>query len=110
MITDEKAESAVHYIASVAPEYAKAKANRVQIEQFRKSKKALLMRQAEIDGCKTAAIQEREAYANPEYIELLEGLRDATETEEKLRWEMTAAQARIDVWRTQNANNRKGNI
>ena len=48
--------------------------------------------------------QEREAYAHPEYTQLLEGLRDAVEQEEKLRWDLIAAQARVEIWRTQQAN------
>jgi hypothetical protein len=51
--------------------------------------------------------QEREAYAHPEYRELLEGLRAAIEREEKLRWDLVAAQARVDVWRSQEASNRR---
>jgi hypothetical protein len=35
---------------------------------------------------------------------LLEGLRDAVEQEEKLRWDLIAAQARVEIWRTQQAN------
>lgn len=41
------------------------------------------------------------AYAHEEYIEILEGIRQAVEKEEKYRWLMTAAQARCEVWRTQ---------
>ena len=50
--------------------------------------------------------QEREAYSHPEYIELLGNLRLAIEDEESLRWKLIAAQARIDIWRTESANNR----
>jgi hypothetical protein len=50
--------------------------------------------------------QEREAYSHPEYVSLLEGLRDAVEIEEELRWQMVAAQARVEVWRSQEASNR----
>ncbi|AVS68948.1 hypothetical protein C8245_23000 [Paracidovorax avenae] len=83
--------------------YAQAKANRVFIEQFRKSKKALLMNQCQE---KAYAAKEAYAYSHPEYIELLEGLRAATELEEALRWQMTGAQLRVEVWRSQNANDR----
>jgi hypothetical protein len=46
------------------------------------------------------------AYSHKDYLELLEGLRDAVEEEEKLRWQMIAAEARIEVWRSQEASNR----
>ena len=96
-------QSAVDYLLKVAPEYAKAKAERVYIEEFRKSKKAILMQQ-----CSEQSIgaQEREAYAHPDYIKLLAGLQAAVEAEETLRWKMTAAQLRVEVWRTQSANDR----
>jgi hypothetical protein len=50
--------------------------------------------------------QEREAYAHDEYKQLLEGLKVAIEMEEKLRWDLIAAQARVEIWRTEQANNR----
>jgi len=43
--------------------------------------------------------QETFAYAHEEYIEILEGIRAAVEKEEKYRWLMTAAQARVEVWK-----------
>jgi hypothetical protein len=47
-----------------------------------------------------------EAYANDHYVSLLEGLKEAVEVEEKLRWQLIAAQARIEIWRSQEATNR----
>ena len=94
------------FIRDHASEYAQAKADRVHLEEFRKSKKALLMRQAEIDGHKSAVAQEREAYAHPDYIALLDGLKAAVEQEESLRWLIVAAQAKFEAWRTIEANRR----
>jgi hypothetical protein len=94
------------FIRDNAPLYAKAKSERVYLEEFRKSKKALLMADAEKAGHKSAAMQEREAYAHPEYMQLLEGLKNAVEEEEKFRWLMVAAQAKIEAWRTIEANRR----
>lgn len=94
---------AVDYILKNAPKFAKAKAERVYIEEYRKSLKAILMKRSLENAI---GAQEREAYAHPEYIELLEGLKEATEVEEKLRWDMVAAQARIEIWRSQEASNR----
>ena len=92
---------AVDYIIKHAKQFADAKAQRVYLEEFRKSKKALLMKQS-IEGALGA--QERDAYAHAEYVELLKGLRDAVAIEEKLRWDLIAAQARVDIWRTEQAN------
>jgi hypothetical protein len=92
---------AVDYIIKHAKQFADAKAQRVFLEEFRKSKKALLMKQS-IEGALGA--QERDAYAHAEYVELLKGLKEAVAIEEKLRWDLIAAQARVDIWRTEQAN------
>lgn len=102
MITDKEAEAAANFLRDKAPEYAQAKGERVYLEQFRKSKKALLIQNTE----GTVLERESAAYAHPEYQELLEGLRAAVEREEELRWMMVAAQTKIEVWRSQQATNR----
>lgn len=92
---------AVDYILKNAKAHAKAKAERNYLEEYRKSLKAILMKK-----CMENAIgaQEREAYAHPEYTALLDGIRAAMEEEEKLRWDLIAAQAAIDIWRTEQSN------
>jgi hypothetical protein len=94
---------AIDFIYKNSPFYAEAKANRSYLEQFRKSKKALIMIAS---TARTDALKEAEAYSNLEYQALLTAYKNAVETEEKLRWQMVAAQARIEIWRTQSANNR----
>ena len=98
--------AAVDFILKNAPAFAKAKSERVFLEEFRKSKKALLMKDALLNGIEAANAQEREAYANPEYQQLLRGLAEAIEVEENLKWKMEAARMRVDIWRTEQANNR----
>jgi hypothetical protein len=87
------------FIRDTAPKYAKAKADRIYLEAFTKSKRAILMKQVAAEH-PSAAAQEREALAHPEYLEILAGLRAATEKEEKFRWLMEAARARIECWRS----------
>jgi len=99
-------QAAVDELWKNAPAHAKAKAERVYLEEFRKTKKALLMKQAGEAGCKSAAAQEVEAYSHPDYIELLDGLRAAVEAEELARWRMVSCQAAIEVWRSQEASAR----
>ena len=89
---------AIQYLIDTAPIYAKSKADRIFLEEFRKSRKAQLMSQA---GTEVLGKQETFAYAHDDYIQILEGIRQAVEKEEKYRWLMTAAQARIEVWRTE---------
>lgn len=96
-------DKAVDYIIANAGRFASAKAERVYLEEFRKSKKAILMGQCQ---AKTAAEREQYAYAHEDYLSLLGGLKSAVEVEEKLRWDLIAAQARVEIWRTKSANNR----
>lgn len=96
----------IEFIYKYGTQYAYAKAELGYLEDFRKSKIALLMKTALVAGFNTIAAQEREALADMEYIELLKGIREAAERSEKLRWELVAAQARLDVWRSQEASNR----
>jgi hypothetical protein len=96
-------QRAVDFIRDNAATLAKAKAERVYMEEFRKTLKAKLMKKC-VDLPVTA--QEREAYAHPDYEAHLLGLKEAVEVEERLRWQMVAAQARVEVWRSQEASNR----
>jgi hypothetical protein len=98
---------AVDYLYTHGRKYAEAKAHRVYLEEYRKSQKAMLMKQALVEGrAKTAAAAEMEAYADPAYVEVLKGLEAAVDREEELRWGLVSAQARIDVWRSNEASNR----
>jgi hypothetical protein len=102
-MSDIDPNKAVDFLLKNAEKYAQAKAQRVYIEEFRKSKKALLMAECQE---KAANAREQYAYSHPEYVSLLEGLRDAVQIEEELRWQQIAAQLRVEVWRSQNASNR----
>ena len=103
---DSMVEQRMHELRVLASKYAKAQAERIYLEQFRQSKKAQLMKQAESLGTTAVGAQERDAYAHPDYVELLEGLRVATEEAERLRWELEISRMRIDLWRTQQATER----
>ena len=104
MITMEQAEKANDWIRDNARAYAQAKANRIYLEEFRKSKKAILVQQ----GKGTNLDRESYAYSHEDYIEVLEGIKAAVEQEEELRWKMIAAQAKLDLWRTQESSRRAG--
>lgn len=107
-MSDQKSiNDAVDYLYTHGRKYAEAKAHRVYLEEFRKSQKAMLMKKALTDGrAKSAVVAEIEAYADSAYVEILKGLEAATEAEETFRWGLVSAQARIDVWRSQEASNR----
>lgn len=99
-------EQAAQTIRDKAPAYGEAKAQRVYLEEFKRTKKALLMKDALKLGIESAAAQEREAYADPAYHQLLKGLAVAIETEETFKWEMEAARLDIEIWRSREATNR----
>ena len=94
---------AIEYIFKYGKRHAKAKAERIYLEEYRKSLKAILMKRS-LEN--TVNAQEREAYSDPEYTQHLKALQAAVETEEEIKWGLIAAQARIEVFRTQSANDR----
>lgn len=99
-------EDAAQDIRDKAPAFGEAKAQRVYLEEFRKTKKALLMKDALKLGVEAANAQEREAYADPAYHQLIKGLATAIEKEETLKWELEAARLDIEIWRSREATNR----
>lgn len=107
MVTDLQAENALEYLRLNAAKAARAKAERVYMEEFRKTVKSNQM-QLHLD--KPIAAQEREAYASKDYKQHLETMRAAIEADEYNRWGMVAAQATLDAWRTENANKRAEKI
>ena len=101
-VTQERdPHKAVDYIIANAKKFAQAKAERIYLEEYRKSLKAILMKQSIEE---TIGGQEREAYAHEKYVELLNGLKEAVEIEEKLRWDLSAANLRVEIWRSEQAN------
>jgi hypothetical protein len=104
MTTPKDPNEAIDYIFRSGRRFAEAKANRVYLEEYRKSLKAILMKASHESS---VAAQEREAYSHPDYLAHLKGLQVAVEDEEALRWGLVAAEARVEVWRTESANNRR---
>jgi hypothetical protein len=98
--------ASVDYLYTHGQKYAQAKAEVTYLEEYRKSKKAMLMKTAMENGAKSAVAAEIEAYSDPSYIELLKGLKAAVEVSEGIRWGLIAAQARIECWRSMEASNR----
>lgn len=96
-------QKALESIWKLSGPYAEAKANRVYLDEFRKSLKAILMKASKE---KTSAAQETEAYSHPDYQAHLKALQTAVEEEEKLRWRLVAASTAIEIWRSQESSNR----
>jgi len=104
MITDNQAEAACSYIRDKSPDYARAKSERVQLMEFRKSKKALLMNEKQGEP---EHVRASYAYAHHDYTVLLDAIKDAVEREETIRWRIEAARLQVEIWRTQQATNRQ---
>ena len=103
IITEKQVQQAVDYLRDTAKEAAAARANRRYLEEFRKSRKALIMKD-HVDLPVSA--QEREAYASDEYQKHLRAMQMAIELDTKLSFLREASQAKIDAWQTMSANYR----
>ena len=102
-LTDADAEAAFDWLQDHANAVAQARAERIYVEEFRKSRKAMLMKE---HPNLSVAAQEREAYADPRYIEHLEAIKAAVFNDERLRFLREDKHARIDAWRSASANSR----
>jgi len=102
-MTDYSPHPAIEYIWDNAPHYAKAKGELAQLEAFKLSLKAILMKES---GETSIGGQEREAYAHPKYQTHCDAIGAATEQAELLRWRLESAKMRFEAWRSEQANNR----
>jgi hypothetical protein len=96
----------IDFIYRQGKEYAIAKSELLFLEEFKKVKLAMLMKNALVNGHKSVAAQEREALSDVEYVTNLNGIKAASEKSISIYWGLVAAQARLDVWRSQEASNR----
>lgn len=103
MITDDDIEKAIDYLRDNAVQAAQSRANRIYMEEFRKSLKALIM--SEHKDLPVGA-QEREAYADPRYHKHLEAMKISIAQDEQNRFMRVAAEAKIEAWRSFSANHR----
>ena len=95
--------SAIDFMIKNAEAYAQAKAQVVYLTEYRKTVKAIGFQRSLKS---TMADKEADAYTTVEYATCVEGLKEAVAEAERLRWMLVAAQARVDVWRSQEASNR----
>lgn len=102
-IGDDDAEKAVNYIRDHAEAAAKAKAERIYMEEYRKVVRSQIMREHDD---KPLGAQEAIAQADPRYKLHLEAMKTAIEADEYQRWMMTAAEAKVSAWQTMSRNAR----
>jgi len=94
---ENPANAAIDFILKNASKFAQSKGTRVHLEEYRKSKKAILMSQEE----GTLGAKEMYAYAHPEYVALLMDIKQAIAEEEELKYKLEAAKLRVEVWKTE---------
>lgn len=94
---------AIEFIIKTAPSFAAAQSQHDHLCEFRKTKKAMLMLASPES---TAIMREADAYANPEYLQVLEGIKVSGEEAITLKWHLEAARMRVDVWRSMESSNR----
>jgi hypothetical protein len=102
-ITDTDVETAFDWLRENASAAAKAKAERVYVTEYRKSLKAIIMQE---HGNSAVNAQERDAYADPRYIEHLQAIKQAVFEDERISFLREAALAKVDAWRSWSANER----
>ncbi len=99
----QAASDATQYLIDTAHPLGAAKAELVKREAMLRVVKAMAMKASDE---RSAAAQEREAYASEQYIAAVEAAAEAAGAYEKLRAGRDAATAQIDYWRSLNANQR----
>jgi hypothetical protein len=103
MISDDTVDKALEWLSQNAQKAAKARAERIFLEGYTKHLVAKLARASEASS---VSGKEQEAYASHEYLEHLEAVRITVEADEHLRWLQSTADAKLEAWRTYNANQR----
>ncbi len=107
MISEDDVEAALTFLHENAKVAAKARAERVYVEEYRKSLKAIIMGEHKKDPL---GAQEREAYADKRYIAHLDAIKDAVFEDEHRRFLARAADATLDAHKTQSWNERAAKL
>tara|TARA_R100000329_G_scaffold32552_2_gene30216 strand:- start:2247 stop:2585 length:339 start_codon:yes stop_codon:yes gene_type:complete len=89
-----------------AKQFAQAESDRVYLEEFKKSKLAILMKEFQQQGFGAISAQEREARSHDEYIELLKGLTEATKKSMQLKYELKVIEWKVMLHQTKQADRR----
>ena len=96
----EEARKAVDFLIDSSADYAMARANQMRCENMLRVIKSLSMKAS---NEKSAAAQERDAYASETYRDALDELFEYTKEAEKLRALREAAKMKIEFWRSVNS-------
>ena len=107
IISDAEAEESINWLANNDYELAAAQA---QYNRMNEGKKVVIAELSRASKAKSAKDREAEALACAEYSEYLDQLQEAEKHYLSLRYRVTAVTAKLDVWRTLQANQRKTHV
>ncbi len=105
-MTDEQSvERALEWMVANVSKLSQAVADRKYLEDYRKVKWSAL-----VLNSPPGTVSSKEAWAtsHTDYVGVLKGLKVAVQQESELKHLFTIAEAKIEVWRTIQANNRAG--
>ena len=107
MITDEDIEKALDYLRDSSTKAARARAERIYLDEYCKPLKSLIMRENQSESL---GAQEARAYADSRYKQHLEALKTAIEQDEYVRFMRDAADAKVRAWQTMRATERANRV
>lgn len=99
----QRAYEATEWLIDNAEALAQAKHDLVEAEAMLRATKALAMKHSNQNAI---SAQERDAYASPSYKQAIDNLAQAAQIYEAIRARKDAEQAKIEFWRSYNANQR----
>jgi hypothetical protein len=104
MVTDEALEKALDYLRDTADMAAETRAKRLYLDDYSRVIKATIMAEHLAEPVNA---QERYAFCDLRYKNHLEALKIAVYEDEKARYLREAAAVKIEVWRSEQANERQ---
>lgn len=106
ILPDEYVQELFEKIEKTGNEHARTKGRVAALMEMRKIHKSQLMQVKQACGVTSTAAQEREAYADPTYQEVVDRLVAAIEEEGRAAVAHSLAEKAWESWRTENANQR----
>ncbi len=107
MISESEVEQAVQHLRDYASQDAQKRAERLYMEQWIKCVLAQEQARSSASSVSAAEIEARQSKA---YLEALQAYREAIKIDEEARFLRHAAETKIEVWRSQEASNRRGHV
>jgi hypothetical protein len=104
VVSDEALEKALDYLRDTSEETAQKRATRLYLEDYSRVLRATIMSDHLAEPVNA---QERYAFSDLRYRNHLEALKLAIYEDEKARYLREAAAVKIEVWRSEQANERQ---